>query len=181
MIVEEFNDISDFFITSDTWFGREAILSISNRKFNSIDDMNKHIIKQWNSVVKKDDVVVHLGNFAWDPDTLQKIVKKLNGKIFLVLSLTDFEMYEELIELPNVYVIETPLAILPTHDVVLSHWPLLDWPGRETGTIQIHGHSVYNHPSNFQYDFRINACTNHWKYTPIKLSSLKYTINEATK
>ena len=29
------------------------------------------------------DVVFHLGNFAWDPITARKILKELNGTIFL--------------------------------------------------------------------------------------------------
>ena len=72
----------DFHITSDTWFGRPQILQIANRPFNDVDEMNATLIKNWNKKVKKNDVVFHLGNFAWDPTTARKVLKKLNGRIY---------------------------------------------------------------------------------------------------
>ena len=54
----------DFYITSDTWFGRPQILQIANRAFNDIEEMNSTLIKNWNKKVKNTDVVFHLGNFA---------------------------------------------------------------------------------------------------------------------
>ena len=30
----------DFYITSDTWFGRPQILQIANRKFKNVEEMN---------------------------------------------------------------------------------------------------------------------------------------------
>ena len=72
----------DFFITSDTWFGRPQILQIANRlSFKDIDDMNDKLIKNWNKTVKKNDLVFHLGNFAWDPNTARNVLEKLNGQI----------------------------------------------------------------------------------------------------
>jgi calcineurin-like phosphoesterase family protein len=60
----------DFFLTSDTFFGRHNILQIANRKsFRTVEEMNNQLIKNWNKKVKKNDTVVHLGNFAWDADT----------------------------------------------------------------------------------------------------------------
>ena len=47
----------DFYITSDTWFGRPQILQIANRAFNNIEEMNSVLIKNWNKKVKKTDVV----------------------------------------------------------------------------------------------------------------------------
>ena len=74
----------DFYITSDTWFGRPQILEIANRKFSNIEEMNDVLIKNWNNKVKKRDVVFHLGNFAWDPEIARKALKKLNGRIYFL-------------------------------------------------------------------------------------------------
>ena len=38
----------DFYITSDTWFGRPQILQIANRKFKDVEEMNSTLIKNWN-------------------------------------------------------------------------------------------------------------------------------------
>ena len=74
----------DFYITSDTWFGRPQILQIANRRdFQTIEEMDAVLIKNWNKKVKKNDVVFHLGNFAWDPITARKVLKKLKWNYLL--------------------------------------------------------------------------------------------------
>ena len=87
----------DFYITSDTWFGRPQILQIANRPFDNVEDMNSALIKNWNKKVKKKDVVFHLGNFAWDPTTARKVLKKLNGRIYFLKGSQD-EALEEIID-----------------------------------------------------------------------------------
>ena len=44
--------LKDFYVTSDTWFGREHVLQISKQRhqFSDISEMNKHIIKLWNKI-----------------------------------------------------------------------------------------------------------------------------------
>ena len=48
--------------------------------------MNQEIIKRWNSVVSKNDIVYHLGDFAFgNKNFIESIVNQLNGKIYLIL------------------------------------------------------------------------------------------------
>ena len=84
----------DFHITSDTWFGRPQILQIANRPFNDVNEMNATLIKNWNKKVKKNDVVFHLGNFAWDPSTARKVLKKLKGRIYFLKGNSDSALEE---------------------------------------------------------------------------------------
>ncbi len=42
----------DFYITSDTWFGRPQILQIANRKFKNVEDMSKIIHDQKNKTAR---------------------------------------------------------------------------------------------------------------------------------
>ena len=45
----------DFFITSDTWFGRKEIIKIANRNdFKTVEEMNASLVRRWNKKVKKD-------------------------------------------------------------------------------------------------------------------------------
>ncbi len=76
---KKIKQLKDFYVTSDTWFGRSQILQIANRNFKNVEQMNRDMVKEWNKVVNKDAIVFHLGNFAWDPDTAEKVLKKLNG------------------------------------------------------------------------------------------------------
>lgn len=65
--------------TADTHFGHERTLELSKRPYKNVEEMDNDIIQKWNSVVKEDDTVYHLGDFGnYD------IRKLLNGKIILL-------------------------------------------------------------------------------------------------
>ena len=171
--------LKDFYVTSDTWFGREQILQIANRKdFKDIKDMNNSLVKLWNKTVKKDDVVFHLGNFAWDPHTAETMLRKLNGKIYFLLGPSDEALLDVYEEFKSAVILEDQILTLPMHDVVLCHYPLRDWGGKESGTLHIHGHSLFNNLTDLASERRVNICTDHWGFKPIKISTLKDFINE---
>lgn len=65
--------------TSDTHFSSGRTLELSKRPFKTVEEMDNTIIENWNSIVGKDDVVFHLGDFG----DYNK-VKELNGKIILI-------------------------------------------------------------------------------------------------
>jgi len=169
----------DFFITSDTWFGRPQILQIANRlSFTDVDDMNEKLIKKWNKVVKKNDLVFHLGNFAWDPNTARNVLRKLNGRIYFLIGSIDDAILDVAHEFDNVTLIEDQILELPQYDSIICHYPLEVWNGKESGTIHFHGHTVYSHKTDLNKMNRINACTDFWGYAPIKYSTIKDFIND---
>ena len=51
------------FLTSDTHFNNDNIIKYCNRPFFNHKDMNEALIANWNSVVKPEDTVYHLGDF----------------------------------------------------------------------------------------------------------------------
>ncbi|UUG69527.1 phosphoesterase [Streptomyces phage Sham] len=73
------------FFTSDTHFGHQRIIELCNRPFDSVDEMNEVMIERWNTVVKPDDVVIHLGDVALGKiaETLP-LIGRLNGYKVLV-------------------------------------------------------------------------------------------------
>ena len=167
----------DFYITSDTWFGRPQILQIANRPFNNVEEMNATLIKNWNKKVKKKDVVFHLGNFAWDPITARKVLKKLNGKIYFLKGNQDSALTEVIDDFPNAEFMSQTIAELADFDTVLCHYPLSVWNGKDSGTIHIHGHTVFSHKTNLTIESRFNICTDFWGYSPINYLTLKDFIN----
>jgi len=172
-------NLKDFYITSDTWFGRPQILGIANRSaFKNIDQMNAEFIKRWNKTVSNGDLVFHLGNFAWDPHTAKKVLKKLNGTIYFIIGNADDALLDVIDSFENkAEILDGQIIELPQFDSVISHYPLLEWNGRESGTIHFHGHTVFSHPTDLRISNRINVCTDFWNYSPIKFSTIKDFIN----
>ena len=74
------DELNRLWFTSDTHFSHEKTRIKAARPFNNTNEMDKEIIKQWNEIVKPNDIVYHLGDFG-NLDMLNK----LNGKIRLVM------------------------------------------------------------------------------------------------
>ena len=53
------------YFISDTHFYHQRIIDYCHRPYLDVDEMNNDIIKKWNSVIKKNDIVWHLGDFAF--------------------------------------------------------------------------------------------------------------------
>ena len=71
--------------TSDTHFGHKNVIHYCNRPFSSVDSMTEGMISRWNEKVKEEDLVYHLGDFAFlSKSKLAEIVNRLNGKIILI-------------------------------------------------------------------------------------------------
>ncbi len=82
--MRSFNPKRVFFI-ADTHFGDRKVLKHFNRPFKDVKEMDKTMIDNWNKVVKKRDIVFHLGDFAsGNFESWKEIVSRLNGKIYLV-------------------------------------------------------------------------------------------------
>ena len=73
------------FFTADTHFKHTKILEYTNRPFNDVDEMDSEMIYRWNSVVRKNDVVFHLGDFAFASTLdVELLLRKLNGNFQFV-------------------------------------------------------------------------------------------------
>ena len=73
-------------VVSDTHFNHANIIKYCSRPFESIEQMNEELIKRWNNTVAKDDIVYHLGDFAFgSKEQLKEILGRLNGRVRLVM------------------------------------------------------------------------------------------------
>lgn len=71
-----------FFFTADQHFGHYNIIKYCNRPFKSAKEMDEAIIDNHNSVVGKNDTVIHLGDIAFlktFEELQRKYISKLNG------------------------------------------------------------------------------------------------------
>lgn len=72
------------FVIADPHFDHENIIKYCNRPYRSAEEMSDDIIRRWNQVVSKRDVVYILGDFAFGKDSVKKFVQMLNGTKYLV-------------------------------------------------------------------------------------------------
>ena len=111
------------FITSDTHFGHDREFLYGPRGFSNIDDHDKAVIQNWNSVVQPDDTVYHLGDVMLnDNDHGMECLRQLNGTIIIVPGNHDTDTRLALYAtLPNVKVIQSGIEGLRATSVMLKY------------------------------------------------------------
>jgi len=74
------------FVTSDHHFFHNNIIKYCNRPFVSVQKMHEFMIDEWNSVVQKDSIVIHLGDFicGGSLEEVKEITDRLNGYKILI-------------------------------------------------------------------------------------------------
>jgi calcineurin-like phosphoesterase family protein len=74
------------YFTSDLHFNHKNILKFTKRPYKNVEDMNNDIIKIWNNIIKKTDIVYILGDFCFCGRQLKReFLKRLNGKKILII------------------------------------------------------------------------------------------------
>lgn len=86
-------------IISDTHFNHERIMTyepvrLAAMQASGYDSMDEWMIDNWNAVVAKDDLVLHLGDFSFKG--VSRYMDRLNGRIILLLGNHDFPELEAL-------------------------------------------------------------------------------------
>lgn len=180
MTNETDNNVNVFF-TSDTWFGRVNILELRNRsEFKTITEMDNKIITNWNKLVKPNDIVYVCTNFTTDPHSLAKAARSLNGHIMIINGgenqalLEMIEQNKE--EYPNIEILYEQIYPLVEYDAIVSPYPLKDWPGKETGTLNIHGYTNTLKDIDI-VDGSINVSIDLWEYCPVEINRLIRYVN----
>ena len=81
-------DADKLYMSSDSHFNHTNIAKYCHRPFESRSEMNQSLIVNWNSVVPKDGIVVHCGDFMLPHKTGEKeqlkIWDKLNFKTLVL-------------------------------------------------------------------------------------------------
>ena len=158
------------YFISDTHFGHKNIINYCDRPFNTVEQMNEFMIKQWNSVVSKKDVVYHLGDFSLSPkpDTLN-IMEQLNGTKYLIKGNHDTYTNQFYRDIGFKEVYDHPIII--QEFLVLSHEPI---PWKISPIfLNLYGHI---HTSELFETWGVGAacmCVERHNYAPVRLESIK--------
>lgn len=114
---------SNTWFISDTHFSHQKIIEYTNRPFPNADIMDINMIHWWNEIVRKNDIVYHLGDFGLtNKEQTTAIVSQLNGKIKLVKGNHDVHNNQWYRDCGFVEVYDHPIIIKDF--LVLSHEPM---------------------------------------------------------
>lgn len=133
------------YFTSDLHLGHQNIIKLTNRPFDSVEQMNETLIKLWNQTVSKKDIVYILGDFFFKTplEKTHEIIKSLHGRKILIKGNHDMKYDEELFE----EICDFKVLKYNKQIFVLMHYPLLEWPHFYRGAIHLHGHQ--HNPSDY--------------------------------
>jgi calcineurin-like phosphoesterase family protein len=124
-----------YYFTADEHYYHKNIIKYCDRPFESLDEMHYELITRFNSMVKKDDITIHAGDFALTkPDLVNNVIKQLNGNhIFLKGSHDRWlkgrsvnQIWEKRID-----------GIL----VIICHYCMRTWAASHYNSFHLYGHS----------------------------------------
>ena len=180
----------EVWFTSDTHFGHKNIIKLTHRPFNSVEEMDSTLINNWNSVVQPNDLVFHLGDFAYaNPKRWKALVQSLNGQIHLIIGNHDelrypgHEVFDSFFEVYNQLTLK-----IDDKTVYLNHYPFLCYGGTysKEPVYQLYGH-VHSGPKctgldkdrlkyAFPYQYDVGVDNNN--YFPISWQDVVSKIKE---
>lgn len=167
----------EIYVTSDTHFNHKKIINYCDRPFKSTGEMNRVLVKNWNSVVNKDDIVLFLGDFAfcYGKANTKYWLDKLNGKKLIIKGNHDRSKSTPYIE-SFIYKDEF-------YKIMFIHNPA-HVPDSWKGWV-VHGHTHNNecrhYPLINPYNKTINVSTEVTNYVPISFNKILDLIDYVEK
>lgn len=136
--------MTETFYISDTHFGHTNVLKFEKkyRPFKTIEEHDEELITRWNRRVGKRDVVVHLGDVAFRPNTvLDQVMPLLNGIKKLVIGNHDHAS----IDLYLKYFTKVRSCIEDKgNGIIFSHYPIHPSQLEFRYGLNVHGHVHHN-------------------------------------
>jgi len=177
--VEEQLDLATYtrqqiWVWSDLHFGHKNIIEFSERPYSNVDEMNEHLVANYNDYVQPDDIGIWVGDVSFMKDeTTNELLDRCNGYKILIIGNHDFNRKK----LRNLNFDEQHLILNVDIDevsLVFTHYPMQNliepW-------FNIHGH-LHGGPhagkaAKRQMDLQhINVNCEFHEYKPINFSKI---------
>jgi calcineurin-like phosphoesterase family protein len=139
--------------------------------------MNETLIENYNKVIKKNDIVYHLGDFSFAKyEEANGIFERLNGQKILIEGNHDSDAVLKLkwSWVKNYYKLKTDKATF-----ILFHYPIASWEGKFRGNIHLCGHSHHNLKSTIplrRLDVGVDGPL--YNYSPISLDDVLALVKD---
>lgn len=169
--------MSKTWFTADAHFGHARIIDICKRPFQSVDEMDRVLIDNWNSVVGRNDQVFFLGDFAHraDPRAVRRIFGQLAGQKFLIEGNHDTQQTKELKWSDRSQIRETSVD---GQRIVMCHYALRSWAGLHRGAVHLYGHSHGSLPGTYHSEDVGVDC---WGFTPVDWPTIKARLDARSR
>lgn len=149
--------MSKIYVTSDLHFGHDREFIWKARGYSSIDDMNINLVSKWNNTVTDEDDVYVLGDLMLGLPQNIEYIKKLKGKLHIVLGNHDTRSREEMYRtLDNVVEVFHAIRLdYKQYHFLMTHYPCLtgnlEKESLKQMTLNLYGHT---HQTNDFYEDR---------------------------
>ena len=157
------------YLIADPHFGHEGIIRLCERPFANISDMNSTLRMNWNAVVRPDDDVIVVGDFAhrMEPKALRALFDSLTGRKHLVIGNHDRESLALPWATPPQHI---QFTSIDSQRVVLCHYAMRTWPGIKKGALMLYGHNHGRLAGNRQ---SMDVGVDVMGWAPVRLSAIK--------
>ena len=134
---------------SDLHYGHRGILKFGyseRANYKDVPEMNQAIEEEIKLRCTPADWIFDLGDMFWktDQSDIERIVRPISSKLYKVWGNHDaWKFWSVRKDLAKVVgdLFEIQVSSMgKTWHLVLSHYPLLSWPGKFRGSLMIHGH-----------------------------------------
>jgi len=163
------------YFTADMHFGHRAIINMQSRPFESVEEMNRVLLQNFNSVVHKDDTVYILGDICHHMkiEDADELIRKMHGKKYLIIGNHDKKydprLFEDIRDFMKVSVDGCNFALM--------HYPMLSWPKKSSGGYQLHGHiharMEYNEANRAEGIRRYDVGVDANNFFPVSVKQIK--------
>ena len=169
--------MSKTFIISDLHFGHKKILEYENRPFESVSEMDRAIVKNWNQAVEAEDTVIVAGDVSfYNKEKTTEIIQSLKGNKILVLGNHDRWAIKYWMDIGFDEVYKHPLVYQEWF--IVRHTPP-HYYNEATPYAYLYGHV---HGSElYPTVSRQSACVcvERWNYSPVDLEVIKEMMKSA--
>lgn len=140
--------MSDVWFTADLHLNHFKAVEYSKRPFDTLEEMEEALVRNWNECVKAGDRIFCLGDFALtrnhpDRDRISSIFHRLNGVKHLVVGNHDDPRLVRDIgwhEVTPYRELKIDMGGERRQKICLMHYPIRSWNGIHRGAWMLHGH-----------------------------------------
>jgi len=168
------------YFISDTHFGHKGSLTWPDgnaRKFKDVYEMNQVMVNNWNSVVTEEDIVYHLGDFAYktSASTIRHIFSSLKGTIIFIKGNHDGMTLKTNKKHPRFNSVHDILELEYNGKLfILCHYPIESWKNKNKASIHLHGHT---HGNSTNVHNRLDVSVEVFDYKPISIEEVLIKLN----